>query len=907
MSFSTRFSQVFSTPNLRLDISGDRSRRLRRSHSATSIALPIPSPISPLRLPSLKTHDQDGLPWSEIIHESLRLSQFPVSPHHSSAKTSKTASDTAHRSNDNMHRCKSLEGVNELLANRIPNDLIIPVVQDVEIRLQQPTSITSPRASTSVRGVFRNSTISLKENEVEEARKKEESDDPRHSLHLYTMRISHHLRSGSLLSWDQLADASEPPTSSRPCPERTITDQSQRTYEHQTLVRHERRTSSSGFASSKVPSRWGRVLSNDGDLRADVASSIYSSRPQSPPDSFGGSMINLSRGGTFSLSSMDFKQPRRSNSFPTDNKDTPQITQQCSVTSFVRAQNYTEEIPQHTVSIPLARKNSVADTKTSKFREELSPLPSNKTLSSSSTSIIKFLSPKRLNIRSQSETNLKLDLPEMAMDGLTDSPSLVTVRERRQSRSLISLQADQEVPKQNTGANHVWDRAMKAHQEEKASLILPKNRDLAIHASPFRERSGSTAATRASVGCVTIPDPTAAVANNPKIPSALLLGPTSSISPQADYPRVLTLRRSALRVRDSANPGMEISDVFETQGDSPEVVGAWGRYPSHTRQDRTFSASRLDHVDTRDFALEAAVKFASAKEDTYDDDLVDPTERLPSPPPLPGRKKNKRRKVGSGRMANTNSMTFGKTFLKNYSKIFKSQSMEFRRHGRGHRSSITSGGILEFPELELLPDVWTAELTEEGHRKLNDASAVQDAQQYQDRSNGVNGEARMRGGDSLATLRPYHNSSTPNLGDISFRDGAKEVEQVQDCARGWSIYYENCVPSFPRQSTEADFVHDGTVGLPRLSLDLKRASLYSHPLPVRIPRHSRKPSQLSHVTQGSRGSARPNSIFMDDDKYGGEDMNLVSVRRSTMDLILKFKEQEDTEHQRVVALTRGEP
>jgi hypothetical protein len=45
---------------------------------------------------------------------------------------------------------------------------------------------------------------------------------------------------------------------------------------------------------------------------------------------------------------------------------------------------------------------------------------------------------------------------------------------------------------------------------------------------------------------------------------------------------------------------------------------------------------------------------------------------------------------------------------------------------------------------------------------------------------------------------------------------------------------------------------------------------------------------------------------MGPDDAAGEEKSLVSVRRSTMDLISKFKEQEHTEHERVLSLTRAE-
>ncbi|CAN9465475.1 unnamed protein product [Alternaria alternata] len=63
-SVSNRFTQVFSTPDLRSSTSGERNRKVRRSHSVTSMGLPKPSPISPLRLPSLTNHD---LIWYAVV------------------------------------------------------------------------------------------------------------------------------------------------------------------------------------------------------------------------------------------------------------------------------------------------------------------------------------------------------------------------------------------------------------------------------------------------------------------------------------------------------------------------------------------------------------------------------------------------------------------------------------------------------------------------------------------------------------------------------------------------------------------------------------------------------------------------------------------------------------------------
>lgn len=888
-----------------MDDPSERDRTLRRSHSATSMGLPKPLPLSPLRLPSLGNSDRDGIPWSEVMSESLRLSQFPLPPPQAGLNPSKTPSVVNPKSDKINHNYSTqrlhVGSHNPDLAGTGAS----PAARTVEIRVQQPTSIASPRPSTSVRGGFRENAPPNKADTVEPIEDEEEDDNPRRSVHLHSMRISHHLRSGSLLSWDQLADAPEMPTPPRPFRQRTISDQSRHSHVQRQLARHERQTSSSGFASSKVPSRWGKVLPNERDLRGDVASSIYSSRPQSPPDSFGGSMMNLSRAGTghrnFSHSSIELRKLRRSNSFPTDNEDTPQAAQRYGVTNLSAAQNATADTTLHGAPLPLARKNSVAETKKSKFREEFSPSPPKKRITPS-TSIMKFLNPKRLSMRSQSEANLQPDTLELTLDGHFDTlPVAAADRERRQSRSLMSLQAEQGALGKNKGANHVWDQALKAHQEEKASMFLPKNKDLAVNASPFRERSGSFSTRRPSMQEDTSPG--AESSNTPKRYSAPLLAPYKD---DHDRPSLLS-RRSATAGRGKLTMEQEIADAFEKQGDGADVVGAWGCYPSHTRMERTLSAGKKDRVETRDFALEAAIRFASAKDDDRDHDMIDPTERIPSPPLLPGEKKRKK-KVGSGKMAKSHSMTFGRKLIKNYySGMFKSSSSEFRRHGRGHRSSIASGGTLEHPELELLPEVFMSGGADGAGGSRQHLSDKQVVRRHSERHRDAKPDSKLPSEDSMATLRQRRNSSAPDLNDlVNLHDGAGDSEHAHDRARVWSVYYETCVPSFPRMSTDVDFALRDFGGPSRTSSHSKRVSTHSRTMPARLTKHSRNVSQMSRRSNMSGTSAQPSFLSMGDDDAAGEQRSLVSVRHSTMDLISKFKEQEVRERERVLSMTRAE-
>lgn len=912
VSLAARVGHVFSTPNLRIDVSGGRHCAFRRSQSATSVGLPQASPLpplSPLRLPSLTDHDQNSVPWAEAIEESLRLSDFPLPPlplpsRHVSPRGSQTLLPLEEVARTTKHTSTKCLSSNVSSGHAIPNNDVGASAR-LEIRIQQPTSVATPRPSADIQNTLPENAqpFASKAEAAQEYEEEVDEGDPRNSVHLYSMRISHHLRSGSLLSWEQLADAPDLPSPTRPYRDRTVSDQSRVSHLKRQLARHERQTSSSGFASSKVPSRWGKVLSRDQDVRGDVASSIYSSRPQSPPDSFVASLTSLGRTDTAyddpSAASIHSPRTRRSNSFPTDNEDTPRAKPRYGPSNLRAVEGVTATSSLLATPVSLARKNSVADTKKSKFREEFSPSPPRKRITPSE-SIIKFLKSKRLSGRSQGEASLKPEFPIQTGDAAFDTLDVPTNRERIQSQSMMSLQVEQETLAKGKGSDHVWDQALKAHQEEKASMFLPKNRDLAAQASPFRERSGSIMTRRSSDkgSDLVIPLPL----EGPNASGSLFapsftpsFAPRVSVPEQPSRPPLLS-RRSAMANTTEDTDDQDVSVIFEKQGDSPEVVGAWGRYPSHTRNERTKPAGKADRVESRDFALEATIKFASAQD--IDEDIIDPTERIPSMPLMPGEKKRKK-KVGSGRMAKSNSTTFGKQFLKNYSKIFKSSSMEFRKHGRNHRSSITTGGVLEFPELEVLPEVWRQGASVDGS---NDRGYhLEDSNARRRVSDSYHAE-KSQTHDSMAMLGPRRNSSAPNLNESNY-DGANEDRHAGDKARVWSVYYDDCVPSYPRASIDLDTGLED-FGPARFSFESRHPSMHSRTMPSRFARHSRSASRVSRIGVVSRGSARPSFKSKGDDDEFAEKRSMVSVRRSTMDLISKFQEQEIIERERVLSITR---
>ncbi|KAF1995049.1 hypothetical protein P154DRAFT_566924 [Amniculicola lignicola CBS 123094] len=901
----SRFSQITSTPNLLFETNKAKERKVRRSHSATSIELPVPSPIPPMRLPSISADEGDDVPWATDMVQSLRLSQFSTGPSSKPSKPSLPQTDSIKRE----IRKKDISNVEASISPIVKKALdVVPL----QIHIQEPTA--SPRPSASIKenapppGVEDSKKVDDKADQSV-GHENENDRDARRSVHLYSMRISHHLRSGSLLSWDNLTDAPELPTPPRMLRDRATSNMSKlsRVQQLEGRSRHERQSSSSGFASSKVPSKWGKV--REPKEGKSEMSSVYSSRPQSPPDSFGGSFGNLSLPIAQHGASKNPSR-RHSDSILTDAEETPKPVKQLGTKSSrnpsgaTQVTNITQEAPR------LARNNSVADTKKSKFREEFSPSPPRKK-PTTSESIMKFLRPRN-SVRSRSETSLKA-IPKV--DGAFDRPDASYKRERRVSRSLMSLQAEQSALGKDKTVDPMWDRALKTYQDERATMFLTPNKAQATQGSPFRERSGSLLRVKSisSHGNSLEPSPNASMKRVSAPPSMFPSTPNDS----HPVPLPLVSRRSALigTDLDDISPTAEVQNAFHRQTDSKEVVGAWGRYPSHSREDRTASASHLDRVRTRDFALEPALQFAMGNDVESE---VDPGERPSTPDTPPGIKKRKKR-VSSGRMAKSSSMTFGKQFLKNYTRIFRSQSTEFQKHGQGHRSSVAAGGMLEYPELEILPEVWRRGLVDEkersgeSHRELHGHTPGP--------AHDGTAPSTYTTEDSMATLRPPRTRQ-------SF-DGVAESDSPTDRARIWSVYYEGLLPGFPRGSMDlaslADFggIAGNEMVRARHSFDSKtdRAkihsstpSMLSRTLPPRFDKHARG---LSRVSMKSGASGVPSFLLVGGNGNGngegeeegegeGEEKSIVSVRTSTMDLIGLYREQEMRERERVLGLLRRE-
>ena len=158
---------------------------------------------------------------------------------------------------------------------------------------------------------------------------------------------------------------------------------------------------------------------------------------------------------------------------------------------------------------------------------------------------------------------------------------------------------------------------------------------------------------------------------------------------------------------------------------------SWCRYPSYNRVERSFSpAGTADNVVSRDFAIEFR-GFGITDE---------------------------QKEIKSSRKKKSRSLTFGKSIMSTLSQIY---SIDLRRQHKGHRSSISVGGKLEYPELEILP-------------QLSPTLRPLDVVAQQDINSGPRAMHPMTSKQSIVR------TSYPS-------------EESINAARSWSKLYEDCV------------------------------------------------------------------------------------------------------------------
>jgi len=234
-------------------------------------------------------------------------------------------------------------------------------------------------------------------------------------------------------------------------------------------------------------------------------------------------------------------------------------------------------------------------------------------------------------------------------------------------------------------ATSIWERALREHSQEDAALT--------------HTRLGSDS----RVGPMDLP-------NNGK-PVSARKAPTRPPLERSNKGMSLQERLASYKLPTPVKAPIKTPDTQETQRSaSIHSTSSWTRYPSHTRFERSMSpAGEQDQVFTRDFA-----------------------SSLPTTPSGNSPTKHHFHHHGTHK----ESQTFGQHMLSSIKHIYRTQSQELQRRlaneARGNRSSISQGGVLEYPELEMLgagspvlmePDGDGREVWEEAIRRVSQTGA----------------------------------------------------------------------------------------------------------------------------------------------------------------------------------------
>ncbi|KAI9696973.1 MAG: hypothetical protein M1836_004934 [Candelina mexicana] len=444
------------------------------------------------------------------------------------------------------------------------------------------------------------------------------------SVHLYDMRISQRLASRSLIPSHSLPHLSNDGHNYRHKRGKSSVSSFSA---YSTKAERRRQTSSTGFASAKVPGSWGNVVK-------DGASSIYPSQDNSLPSTSSSSLNHLGY-----------------------------------ILSKNQAKGY-ESIASELARDYLRFDDSHAATESAALRR--------RTIGSSDD-IRQPFRPETLSVPQASTLNEEAEIS-------AGRPFSLGIQ------SLQQLEGDQFLGPQANALNGV---GYDGSAEKRLSSLKLDHSDLKVFRTPI-SRQGSTF----SITPTANDEDAAAVweraLRNHASHGAIRSGTKTSIYSNDDNgtdrgSKERTISQESVptgRAEDPArmNEVLARFKKIDYGSSSPKPRPApravsWSRFPSHTKHERTSSAGESDKVIPRDFALGTGSYSDAANARIERGQLIE-------------RKKKKSR-----------SMTFGRSMFKSWGRLHKSQSADFRRYGAGHRSSITVGGILEYPELEILPPV----------------------------------------------------------------------------------------------------------------------------------------------------------------------------------------------------------
>ncbi|KAL9071798.1 MAG: hypothetical protein Q9157_005341 [Trypethelium eluteriae] len=256
-------------------------------------------------------------------------------------------------------------------------------------------------------------------------------------------------------------------------------------------------------------------------------------------------------------------------------------------------------------------------------------------------------------------------------------------------------------------ASEMWERALKAHANEKAAMWL-KPDDHRGDLVSKRERRHSNSRSHASSNVH--PSHQASAFYTPAHDS-LDVDPFDNSKRRSSTPNLLKVPSATYVTQEQERAARHAG---HPPTDSPNrqslELSAWERFPSHTRPQRCGSAGPDDNVFPRDFGLSPFEETGEAQSEVAPD-VQDPTnpdiKRFKKRISFGSRsgksgKSIRRMKIG---LPKSHSLNFGRKVLKHYASFFKPQSHEFFHYGHGHRSSVSTGGALENPELEIIRPV----------------------------------------------------------------------------------------------------------------------------------------------------------------------------------------------------------
>ncbi|KAF2431912.1 hypothetical protein EJ08DRAFT_696059 [Tothia fuscella] len=389
--------------------------------------------------------------------------------------------------------------------------------------------------------------------------------------------------------------------------------------------------------------------------------------------------------------------------------------------------------------------------------------------------------------------------------------------------------------------------------------------------------------------------------------------PGGSLSPTPDIPKVPSfdlndrpvmmdsppLQPTVHWVSGPPTPSSLGESAVDVVDDAETNLGSWSRYPSHTRAKRTGSAGAADDVKTHDFAYHIDPNHITADSSSSAEGDLDPKSKG-------SKKKDKKKKARTG-LPKSRSMMIGKDFIKNYARLIRSPSVEWLSHGKGHRSSISPGGNLAHPELEVLPPVFAA-MPDPVPESQEEDAALADVLVHKDTIDMI----------EMKKLRSHN-----RVADASHLDGASKTmmsgglkpsasEHGMPAASPSDVLPVKLIPwdtspSEPHQNGScAELPRKSSTGAQTSSEQTNNTSISGDP-GLLIDAMLRNKSSSGSGSGSHSGVTSPGSSDslpgQDKDKSGhGKMASVTSIRASSMDLLKKLAEAEEREKLRCLEL-----